>query len=374
MKKSNGHVGEVKGHVSPRLAMAGMAVAVMLTWLADPGGPAQTTGKPSVVDRNLAEDAPEIDTRQALSVVGRTLALLEDEMSGREAVLRRVEVDRALTVDRYRRLTSKYERIAGELRAARGRGIGEAWRIDRLQQELDRVGEVQERELGGIRQWLDDRTAQVTSLIVQLGMDHKLPGEVVEPAAGPDRRGGSGGPLQLVEDGFVELPSAQDDARPMATAVAVDFRRLESAERLLAGLPLAAPLDYFYITSPYGRREDPLTHGRAIHGGLDLGAARGSRVRATARGRVVRAGRAGAYGILVEIEHEHGVITRYGHLSKALVSAGDEVGLLDPIGIIGSTGRSTGIHLHYEIRVDGMTRNPGRFIEAGRSMMALFQS
>ena len=94
---------------------------------------------------------------------------------------------------------------------------------------------------------------------------------------------------------------------------------------------------------------------------------------ATAPGVVVQAGRMGAYGNMVEIDHGFGVVTRYGHLKELTVAPGDRVGVRQEIGVIGTTGRSTGRHLHYEVRTDGEPRDPAKFMNAGRRLIHVVQ-
>jgi murein DD-endopeptidase MepM/ murein hydrolase activator NlpD len=127
--------------------------------------------------------------------------------------------------------------------------------------------------------------------------------------------------------------------------------------------PLPGPLD---VTSSFGFRIDPFLGRPALHSGLDLRGDRGDPVRAAAAGRVVFAGPAGGYGNLVEIDHGAGLATRYGHLSRIAVEEGQWVDAGAFLGEIGSTGRSTGPHLHYEVRVDGVAVDPDRFLRAGR--------
>lgn len=136
-------------------------------------------------------------------------------------------------------------------------------------------------------------------------------------------------------------------------------------QRALMVLPLAAPLAEYQVTSGYGRRRDPFHHRRALHTGVDLRAAVRAPVMATAPGRVVFAGRKGGYGRMVEIDHGLGVRTRYAHLARITVRAGQSVVLGGRVGLLGSTGRSTGPHLHYEVLVDGKPRNPQPFLKAG---------
>lgn len=125
------------------------------------------------------------------------------------------------------------------------------------------------------------------------------------------------------------------------------------------------------MSSPFGTRLDPFTRGLALHTGLDLRAESGEPARATAPGRVSAADYAGGYGNMVEIDHGHGVVTRFGHLARILVRPGQRVAAGDVVGLVGSTGRSTGAHLHYETRIDGEPVDPQRFLEAGGDLAAV---
>jgi murein DD-endopeptidase MepM/ murein hydrolase activator NlpD len=127
--------------------------------------------------------------------------------------------------------------------------------------------------------------------------------------------------------------------------------------------------DYRY-TSSFGFRYDPFTGGSAMHAGVDMAGAHGEPIYAAASGTVLQAGRSGGYGNLVELSHGKGIDTRYGHLSAILVKPGDHVEKGQLIGRMGSTGRSTGTHLHYEVRVDGQAVNPRPFLEASAYVLA----
>ncbi len=124
------------------------------------------------------------------------------------------------------------------------------------------------------------------------------------------------------------------------------------------------------ITSSFGTRLDPFTRGLAMHSGIDFRAATGTAVRATAPGKVIEAGYNGGYGRMVEIDHGNGVSTRYAHLSSIQVSEGDTIRAGQVLGAVGSTGRSTGPHLHYEVRIDDDATDPMRFLRASRLMTA----
>ena len=135
---------------------------------------------------------------------------------------------------------------------------------------------------------------------------------------------------------------------------------------VVSRLPLTVPMDYFQRTSRYGKRRDPIDRKWAMHYGIDLGGIFKSSVYATAPGVVSYVGWKGKFGRLVEINHGAGIKTRFGHLHKILVKKGQKVGFRDKVGLLGSTGRSTGAHLHYEILFGGRPQDPMKFIKAGR--------
>ena len=162
----------------------------------------------------------------------------------------------------------------------------------------------------------------------------------------------------------------------MSTAdpISGNIHRLAALQRIARTLPLASPLDQFYVTSPHGKRRDPFTKTWAYHAGLDLGAPRNSKVLATAPGRVVVAGPSGPYGKMIEIDHGLGILTRYGHLDSIDVAVGDEVEFRQDLGVVGNTGRSTSRHLHYEIQIDDRAFDPAKFLNAGRLLVGVFDA
>ncbi len=154
-----------------------------------------------------------------------------------------------------------------------------------------------------------------------------------------------------------------------ASAVLNQMDELLSAMRHvpLGTVPVSGP--EFERTSGFGARIDPFTGRYAFHPGVDFAGPWGAIVHSTAPGRVVWAGPQGGYGNMVEIDHGLGIRTRYGHLSAILVRVGDMVAKGGPVGKLGSTGRSTGPHVHYEVYYDNVLRNPRNFIEAGRHVL-----
>ena len=179
-----------------------------------------------------------------------------------------------------------------------------------------------------------------------------------------------GGPLIPLKD--VEIDGIADPAFTNAYAGAsAHGRELDALFDGLRHIPLTTPVHgaAFELTSDFGARVDPFTHHVAFHSGLDFGGPWGSAVTATAPGTIMFAGPRGGYGNMVEIDHGHGIRTRYGHLSSILVRVGTRVAKGTPVGRLGSTGRSTGPHVHYEVWLADVVRDPSRFIEAGRHVL-----
>lgn len=146
-------------------------------------------------------------------------------------------------------------------------------------------------------------------------------------------------------------------------------QRLVSFATVLGSMPVMVPVRSYYISSPFGARTDPFHGNAARHMGVDLSGERGSPVQASATGVVTDAGLNGAYGRFVEIDHGNGFKTRYGHLKSILVRAGQKVAQGEEIGLMGSSGRSTGTHLHYEIWFAGQPLNPLKFFKAADDVL-----
>ncbi|WP_336488596.1 M23 family metallopeptidase [Methylobacterium nigriterrae] len=226
-------------------------------------------------------------------------------------------------------------------------------RLAAFERSLDVVAKAQSRGLQAITARAGRGAGQLKSLLARTGVD---PARFERPVAG------LGGPLVPVSaDAFaIDLARAQ--------RVLGDEQRLR---RVTGTLPLRRPLLGAYaLSSGFGTRIDPFTRGLALHTGLDLKAETGEPARATAPGRVTAAEAAGGYGNMVEIDHGHGVTTRYAHLARLGVAPGQWVQAGDVVGRVGSTGRSTGSHLHYETRIDGEPVDPQRFLRAGAQLDA----
>ncbi len=132
---------------------------------------------------------------------------------------------------------------------------------------------------------------------------------------------------------------------------------------VLKSVPFGKPVWSYWLSSSFGKREDPINKHSATHKGVDLASNKGNKVKTMAKGKVLRSGRNGGYGIFVEIDHGNGFKTRYAHLNKAYVKKGEYVEPGDTIAEVGSTGRSTGPHLHYEVLYNGVNVDPMAFMQ-----------
>ena len=218
-----------------------------------------------------------------------------------------------------------------------------------LKSSLDATDAQQHRALETLDAAAAAETDDLSSALAPLGIELR-PGQAADPQGGP----------------FIAAPAMHFVER--AAMLEHSLEQLAAARRKAVLMPVQAPVRGQGISSGYGYRLDPFLGERAFHGGLDFNAPHGAEVRATAAGSVVSAGWSGGYGYMVEIRHAGGLTTRYGHLSAILVEKGATVSAGAPVGRVGSTGRSTGPHLHYETRRDGEPVNPAIYLAAGRAL------
>ncbi|MBA3879753.1 MAG: peptidase M23 [Sphingobium sp.] len=174
-------------------------------------------------------------------------------------------------------------------------------------------------------------------------------------------QGGVGGPYEPVSASTQTVTEANADAQ--FRSLFMTWKKLETLEKAVIAVPATQPVTNVTFSSLFGVRSDPFRGTAAMHAGVDIPGAIGTPIYATADGIVGRAERAGGYGNLVEINHGRGISTRYGHLSKILVTPNTRVTRGQLIALMGSTGRSTGSHLHYEVRIDGQAVNPMPFLQ-----------
>ena len=233
-------------------------------------------------------------------------------------------------------------------------------RINALSQSLDLIEAEQLRKVAVIGSEARKKTRKLRRIIASTGLSAKrlrIPGKA-------DRSSAAGGPF---------IPFKLDPNGPAFERAVLGLQaHIKEAARLqllVRHIPVARPLPASAsLSSGYGRRIDPFNGRAANHTGVDFRERYGAPVFATAAGRITKASYQGGYGKLVEIDHGNGLTSRYAHLSAYTVSKGQRVRRGARIGKIGSTGRSTGAHLHYEVRLNDHPVNPMRFLRAGRKL------
>jgi murein DD-endopeptidase MepM/ murein hydrolase activator NlpD len=238
--------------------------------------------------------------------------------------------------------------------------IGIETTLARLDASLDRTEARQAVTLASIEESYDAKFKRIRGILIELGVDTAK----VAPGSDSHAMGGPFVPARLRPD------SANFDRQ--INRVSVARNHIERLTRTLGSIPFRKPLaGSMDLASTFGVRMDPFVRAPAMHTGLDMQAQTGDPVRATANGTVTVAGWQGGYGKMVEIDHGNGLITRYGHLSSIDVNVGQSVKNGHTVGKVGSTGRSTGPHLHYETRVDGDAIDPQKFLRAGAKITAI---
>jgi murein DD-endopeptidase MepM/ murein hydrolase activator NlpD len=236
-----------------------------------------------------------------------------------------------------------------------------------LAEETDRISHMSGAEtalLMGVDQQVAGRIGDLQTVLRHVGVD---PDDLEQHAAADE---GIGGPLLPISAFHIDGIADQRFTGAYA-GVTAHVKELDTLFTAFHHVPLTTPVHgpQFEFTSGFGARVDPFTRRVAFHPGVDFGGPWGSLVGSTAPGVVVWAGDRGGYGNMVEIDHGYGFHTRYGHLSSILVRVGARVEKGTPIGKLGSTGRSTGPHVHYEVWLADVVRDPSRFIEAGRHVL-----
>jgi murein DD-endopeptidase MepM/ murein hydrolase activator NlpD len=219
--------------------------------------------------------------------------------------------------------------------------------------QMKREVAAMQQDVAAIKQVAQQRYMITAAEIRRLGLK---PERLVE--------GGMGGPFEPVTTASREDPNFK--------ALFTTWKKLETLEQGTIAIPSTMPVQGVNYTSGFGVRSDPFKGRAAMHAGVDLAGPLGTPIYATADGTVDRAEwNNGGYGNLVEIDHGHGIQTRYGHLTRYIVSSGEHVKRGQLIAYMGSTGRSTGSHLHYEVRLEGRAVNPIPFMQSSDLLQAV---
>jgi murein DD-endopeptidase MepM/ murein hydrolase activator NlpD len=226
-------------------------------------------------------------------------------------------------------------------------------KLGRIEASLDRVDRREGAALAQLQARYEGKARKMRSVLAELGL--KLDTNPLPAVGGP-----------FVP---VALPSESQSFERALTRVNIARAYADKLSATLVKVPVREPVTgEIDFSSPYGVRVDPFLHVPAMHTGIDFRGTFGEPIHATAAGTVTSAGWSGGYGQMVEVDHGNGLATRYGHLSEIDVKVGQSIRIGQVVGRLGSTGRSTGPHLHYETRVDGEAVDPQKFLKAGATL------
>lgn len=236
-----------------------------------------------------------------------------------------------------------------------------------LEVRISELESTQYVELVTLEERANDEIIRLERALAHTGLDLMAMVEENRPPLTDDMENGRGGPF-ISADVEDLSPDEQEQYffTRKTTRIARNLQHLAALTDTVATLPLTRPVDVYRITSDFGPRHDPFNGRMTQHFGLDFAGRQGVPIVATADGTVTKSGWGSGYGNMVRIDHGNGFVTLYGHLNKRRVKTGDRVSRGQEIGTLGNTGRSTGPHLHYEIKYQGQFLNPERFLEAGR--------
>lgn len=292
---------------------------------------------------NVALFAERNGLQEQVAALDNELQLKQVEQNALQADLRDVAVN--------------LQGVIGDVTELEGSRLPLRAQIDGLLAELNNQEAAQELVLQRTAERAANSVDEVEKVIAMTGLDIDwLLGRVQSTEFG------QGGPFVAAG---AELPAGEELGETMLSLDS-KMSRWEALTEILKVLPLTLPVDYYHLTSSFGSRTDPVNMRRSRHNGIDMAGWSKSSIWAAAPGTVVYSGPRGRYGNVVEIDHGLGIRTRYAHLNRTLVKVGEVVGHRQRIALLGSSGRSTGPHLHYEVLFNGKQVDPMNFIKAGR--------
>ncbi len=350
--RSQGQVRFVRISSSLQMKAAGSAAALAVVWSATMGVALVSEWKTRSNAAELSARAAKVATAESrVSAYREGLDEVTDDLSRRQAFIEDMVEDHlgampgAGSVQGVQDSTAETRRTVEKVSAVLPEAAG--------------LAKLEARQLAfveGLTRMADKRADDAASAIRTLGLD---PANVVRMNSDSSAMGGP----------FEAFASGDEELDPRFEKLASSLSRMAALERGLEGIPNVLPGRRDMISSPFGYRRDPFTGRAAMHAGLDFRGAIGTPIRAAAKGRVSFVGRRGGYGNVVEIRHGNGVMTRYAHMSKFEAKVGDRVNAGETVGRIGSTGRSTGPHLHFEVRINNRAVDPRPMLEKGASIL-----
>jgi len=353
--RSQGQVRFIKVTSRTQILAASAVVTLLLIWALTMGAMALSSYLSSR-DRNslLEREAKVASSESRLSAYGDNVNKVADDLKRRQDFIDKTS-----------------QQLFGDLPKDAKAGETVSNSSSEAQQTVKKVSlalpqaaalaEIEARQLAyieGMTRLADRRAAVAEAKLASLGLNPQA------ALASLNDRSAQGGPLISL------ATSADGSIDPRFLRFGLSLARMDALERSVDALPQAMPADFQYISSGFGFRADPFTGGGGeFHPGLDFKGPFGAPIYAAARGRVSFVGQRSGYGNCVEIDHGNGLVTRYAHMSAFRTTVGKQVVPGEQIGQIGSTGRSTGPHLHFEVRINDRPVNPRPFLEAATNVL-----
>lgn len=347
--RSEGQVRFIKVSSRVQMTAAGILAGLLLFWILSMTGMAVSSYLANR-DRNLLLDreAKVASSESRLKAYGDDVGKVADDLKRRQDFIDKVT--QAHLGD-----LPKDEQAGETVSNSKTEASETVKKVSLFLPEAAALAEIEARQLAfieGLTRLADRRSAVAEAKLVRLGLNPQA------MLTSLDDKSAQGGPLIML------ATAADGSIDPRFQRFGLSLARMEALERSVAGLPQALPASLEYISSGFGYRADPFTGGADFHPGLDFKGPLGAPIYAAARGTVSFVGQRSGYGNVVEIDHGNGLITRYAHMSGFRTVVGKPVMPGQLIGLIGSTGRSTGPHLHFEVRLGDRPVNPRPFLEA----------
>ena len=332
---------------------------------------AENAGLTQTVDR--IEDRLAQAERDKDTLATKTSAL-RAEIANLNRVIAETPADVAAVLERLEGLRSDLKLATGRAERAESQRGFYAARAASLGSRLDEIAASQ----NAVVRRLSDRALRGIDMIQQIVEKTGINVNDLLPEEDAASLGlGQGGPFiaaelfagDIVAGDFLIENDPDMELQVSVAMLEQQMSRLEFLQKIIGSIPLTSPLDQYRVSSRYGQRKDPVNGRAAMHFGLDMAAPMRTPVMATRPGTVIFAGWKTGLGRVVELDHGSGIRTFYGHLRKILVEKDQEVAHRETIGLLGSSGRSTGPHVHYEILVNDTPYDPMKFLKAGRDAL-----
>ncbi len=350
--RTGGKVRFLRVSTGLQLAVAGGASALLGGWALATGAMLWNQAHIGSERAALAQQTASITTREAkVNAYRRSVDDIAGDIEERQKALEQLMQTSLGTAGSTDALTGKTQGAIGK--APTGKPLSDA---STPAERLNRLRDTQHSFETRLEEAAKTRLAQVEKAIRSFGLN---------PSSMGRGRSAQGGPFVPVRG----LIATDPELRDLATLLS----RLNAMELTLAAIPSGRPTAAPMETSSFGYRRDPFNGMAAFHAGIDFPGAYGQPIQAAERGRISFVGQRQGYGNVVEVDHGNGILTRYAHLSRFAARVGDKVTRGQTIAKMGSTGRSTGTHLHFEVRVNGDAVNPRRFLEARQDVLEIQQ-